>query len=90
MIGFWHASHWGHRVLFLGLALVLLFLRLLPLGNAPGTLPGPDLLLCLIMAWVMRRPDYLPVGLIILVVLAEDLLLLRPPGLWTALVVLTS
>ena len=90
MIGFWHASHWGHRVLFLGLALVLLFLRLLPLGNAPGTLPGPDLLLCLIMAWVMRRPDYLPVGLIILVVLAEDLLLLRPPGLWTALVVLAS
>lgn len=90
MIGYWRAAHWGYRGLFLALALLLLFLRLLPLGNAPGALPGPDLLLCLIMAWVMRRPDYLPVGLVVLVVLAEDMLLLRPPGLWTALVVLGS
>lgn len=90
MIGYWRAAHWGYRGLFLALALLLLFFRLLPLGNAPGALPGPDLLLCLIMAWVMRRPDYLPVGLVVLVVLAEDMLLLRPPGLWTALVVLGS
>jgi len=90
MIGYWRAAHWGYRGLFLGLALLLLFLRLLPLGNAPGTLPGPDLLLCLIMAWVMRRPDYLPVGLVVLVILAEDMLLMRPPGLWAALVVMAS
>ena len=90
MIGYWNAAHWGYRGLFLALALLLLFVRLLPLGNAPGALPGPDLLLCLIMAWVMRRPDFLPVGLIVLVILVEDLLLLRPPGLWTALVVLAS
>ncbi|GAB1362082.1 hypothetical protein MASR1M32_13180 [Rhodobacter sp.] len=38
----------------------------------------------------MRRPDYLPVWLIAAVVLAEDLILMRPPGLWTALVVMTS
>ena len=53
-------------------------------------LPGPDLLLCIIFAWTMRRPDYLPVVLIAAVVLLEDLLLMRPPGLWTALVLLAS
>lgn len=90
MISLWRAAHWGYRALFLALALVLLFLRLLPLGNTAGALPGPDLMLCLILAWVMRRPDYLPLGLIVLVVLAEDMILARPPGLWTALVVLAS
>jgi rod shape-determining protein MreD len=90
MMDFWRAAHWGYRALFLALALVLLFVRLLPLGGAAGALPGPDLLLCLIMAWVMRRPDYLPLWLIVVVVLAEDLILLRPPGLWTALVVLAT
>ena len=38
----------------------------------------------------MRRPDYLPVLLIAAVVLLEDLIVLRPPGLWTGLVVLVS
>lgn len=90
MISLWRAAHWGYRALFLGLALLLLFLRLLPLGAEPGRFPGPDLILCMIMAWVMRRPDYLPVWLIAAVVLAEDLILMRPPGLWTALVVMGS
>ncbi|MEZ5796893.1 MAG: rod shape-determining protein MreD [Paracoccaceae bacterium] len=90
MIGDGRAAHWGYRALFLALAVLLLFLRLLPLGRDAGALPGPDILLCLILAWVMRRPDYLPLGLIVLVVLAEDLVLMRPPGLWTALVVLAS
>ena len=81
---------WTYRGAFLGVALFLLFLRLLPLGNDPGSWPGPDLLLCLILAWVVRRPDLLPVALIAAVVLMEDLILLRPPGLWCALVVLAS
>lgn len=90
MISLWRAAHWGYRALFLGLAILLLFLRLLPLGADAGRFPGPDLVLCMIMAWVMRRPDYLPVWLIAAVVLAEDLILMRPPGLWTALVVMGS
>ncbi len=97
---------WAHRILFVVLALAFLFFRLLPLGEiiAPcGTedtgcrlmawfshVPGPDLLLCIIFAWTMRRPDYLPVLLIAAVVLLEDLIVLRPPGLWTGLVVLVS
>lgn len=83
-------AHWIFRGLFLALALALLFVRLLPLGSTPGALPGPDLLLCLILAWVVRRPDFLPMPLILVVILVEDLLLLRPPGLWTALVILAT
>lgn len=90
MAEFWRQAHWVFRALFLALALFLLFVRLLPLGNAPGALPGPDLLLCLILAWVVRRPDFLPMPLILLVILVEDLILMRPPGLWTAIVILAT
>ncbi len=81
---------WLHRLLFVGLALMMLFLRLLPLRSEAGDMPGPDLLLCVIFAWTMRRPDYLPALLIAAVVLLEDLVLMRPPGLWAALVVIAS
>lgn len=90
MVEFWRQLHWIFRGLFLALALALLFLRLLPLGHAPGALPGPDLLLCLILAWVVRRPDFLPMPLILIVILIEDLILMRPPGLWTAIVILAT
>jgi rod shape-determining protein MreD len=90
MVEFWRQAHWVFRGLFLALALFLLFIRLLPFGNSPGALPGPDLLLCLILAWVIRRPDFLPMPLILGVILIEDLMLMRPPGLWTAIVVLAT
>jgi rod shape-determining protein MreD len=50
--------------------------------------PGPDLILALVMAWGLRRPDYLPALLVGLALLLADLILQRPPGLWAALVVL--
>ena len=81
------ANVWLYRGLFLAVALGLLFLRLLPLGSLAGDWPGPDLLLCLIFAWATRRPDFLPVWLLAGVVLLEDIMLMRPPGLWTALVI---
>lgn len=81
---------WVYRGLFLALAALVLFLKLLPLGSLAGNWPGPDLLLCLIFAWVVRRPDYLPVLLIGLVVLVEDFLLMRPPGLWAGLVIVAT
>ncbi len=83
-------SVWIRRGLFVALAAVLLFVRLLPLGRTAGAWPGPDLLLCLIMAWTMRRPDYLPIWLVAGVVLIEDFILMRPPGLWSALVVIAA
>ncbi len=77
----------GHRLLFLALAAALLFLRLLPINTASDAWPGPDILLCLVFAWSLRRSDYLPFWLVALVIFLEDILLMRPPGLWAALVV---
>lgn len=79
---------WIWRVVYLLAFLVMLFLRLLPLPTDPGALPGPDLLLCLSCAWVLRRPDHLPALLIAGAVLVEDLLLMKPPGLWAAIVLI--
>lgn len=90
MVDFWRQTHWIFRALFLGLTLLLLFMRLLPLNHSAGGLPGPDLLICLILAWIVRRPDFLPMPLIAAVILIEDLILMRPPGLWTAIVVIAT
>lgn len=82
---------WMHRLIFVLVAAFLMFLRLLPIHPAAaGSLPGPDFLLCLIFAWTMRRPEYLPLWLLAAILLMEDFLLMRPPGLWTALVILAA
>lgn len=74
-------------VLSMGL---LTFLRLLPLSTGLTGWPGPDLGLCLTFAWVLRRPDRLAAPVIALVFLAEDVLLLRPLGLWAVLALLAT
>jgi rod shape-determining protein MreD len=81
------ASPQFHWLVYLAFALAILFARLLPLGTTAGDLPGPDLVLCLTFAWAIRRPDFVPVWLLAAVFLTEDLVLMRPPGLWTALVI---
>lgn len=70
---------------YLLLGLAIMALRLMPHNMGPGGWPGPDLLVCLTFAWVMRRPDHVPVLAIAAVFLTADLLFQRPPGLWTAL-----
>ncbi|GAB4264114.1 MAG: hypothetical protein Kow0013_11100 [Pararhodobacter sp.] len=68
--------------LWLLIAAVLTLGRLLPLSGPELALPGPEVLVALTMAWVLRRPAHVPAPAIVLVFLAEDLLLMRPPGLW--------
>lgn len=65
----------------------MLFIRIMPLSVEAGSLPGPDLLMVLCCAWTLRRPDHLPALLIAGTILVEDMLLMRPPGLWTAIMV---
>jgi len=76
-----------YAALFVLLAGLSLFVRLLPLGSGVDV-PGPDVMLALACAWIMRRPDFLPVALLAGVFLFEDFLLHRPPGLWPVAVVL--
>ncbi|MFT4013632.1 MAG: rod shape-determining protein MreD [Paracoccus sp. (in: a-proteobacteria)] len=76
------------QALFAALFLGLLFLRLMPLAPGRMVWPGPDLALCLALAWILRRPDQAPVLLIAALFLIEDIMLWRPPGLWTAIIVI--
>lgn len=81
---------WLYRLIFAGLASAILFFALLPFGPVEGGVPGPELTVCLIFAWVLRRPDYVPVWLIVTMLLLDDVLLMRPLGLWTLIVLLIS
>ncbi|MDO5605497.1 MAG: rod shape-determining protein MreD [Paracoccus sp. (in: a-proteobacteria)] len=71
---------------FVGLGLIIIFLRLMPLSPGRPGLPGSDLMLCLTCAWVLRRPDQLPAPVIVALFLVADFLLGRPFGLWTLFV----
>ncbi|MEP3347364.1 MAG: hypothetical protein ABJN34_07485 [Litoreibacter sp.] len=53
-------------------------------GGSYLSLPGPDLLFCFTAAFLMRRPRWAPVLLIVVVHLLADILFLRPLGLWPA------
>jgi rod shape-determining protein MreD len=81
---------WGYRALFVALCLAIIMFKLLPLGLHDQDLPGPDLLLALTLAWVLRQPAVVPVAAIVAMFLLADLLFQRPPGLWTLLVVVIS
>lgn len=88
---------------FLTIAALIFVVRFLPLnglgdptrlpgetGPSLATWPAPDLMLALTLAWVVRRPDLLPAPLIAGYVFLEDILLMRPPGLWALLVLATT
>ena len=79
---------WLMRALYLALCTLLAFLSLLPLETAPRAWAGPDLILALTCAWVLRRPDFVPASFIALVFLLTGLLFQMPPGLWAAFVLI--
>ena len=71
-------------------ALTVILAALLPL--APGRIawPGPDLLTAGTLAWVLRRPEQVPVLTVALVTLAADILLFRPLGLGALIAVVAT
>ncbi len=79
---------WRYRLLFVAIAAGVFFLQLLPLHPGPGQVPGPDVLLLIALAWTVVRPALAPVWLVAGVFLVADLLLMRPLGLWTLLVIM--
>ncbi|MBU2994436.1 hypothetical protein KO486_14555 [Octadecabacter sp. B2R22] len=50
----------------------------------------PSFLLLLTVTWVSRRPSFAPVFVIAAIFFLADMLFQRPPGLWTALVVILT
>lgn len=74
--------HWAlFAVLFVAFALF----DLLPLGAGIHDWPAPAWALLVAIAWVVRRPDYIPLSLFAVLAFLLDLLLMRPPGLFAAL-----
>lgn len=81
---------WTMRLMYVGLALVILFFHLLPLDTLPSRWAPPDLLIAFTFAWSLRRTDFVPILLIAGVMLLADFMLQRPPGLLSALIVAGS
>lgn len=79
------SQRWLYHLIFAGLALGILLFQLVPVGDGISVIPGPDLLTCLVLVWIQRRPDFVPLLLLAPVLLIADFLLMRPPGLWAAL-----
>lgn len=71
------------------IAVAAVVLPLAPLG-IDGGLVAPDLLYCLVVAWVVRRPDRAPLAAIVVLGLFADLLLSRPIGLGALALVLAA
>lgn len=81
-------ERWLFRLLFVAIAAVVIFLRILPFQIGTGRIPAPDFIEVTAFVWVLRRPAYVPALLVAAVMLVGDLLFLRPIGLWAGLVVL--
>lgn len=81
-------NKWLYWAMFIGLFGLIIFVQLIPMQTMPRSWSPPDLLICLCYAWVLRRPEYMPVLLIAFVMLLSDMLLMRPPGLMAALFLL--
>lgn len=85
-----HRRIWLGRGLYALLCAAILFLQLLPMETMPRRWGSPDFVLLITLAWAARRPDHVPAVLIAAVFLLSDMLLHRPPGLWTALVLILT
>ncbi len=81
-------SAWAHWLLFTALVALIFFIRLLPLHPGATAWPGPDWIIALAYGWALRRPSFMPALLLAAALFLEDLVFLRPPGLWAALGVL--
>lgn len=90
MVGILARQMLAGLTVFLICEFLILFARVMPVSAGDIGWPGPDLGLCLLFAWLLRRPDQIPAIAIALFFLMEDVLLLRPLGLWAGIVLIAS
>lgn len=81
---------WTMRGGYLLLAVVVVFAQLVPLQTTPRGWAAPDLILCITLAWALRRPDYVPALAIAAAMVFADFMLHRPPGLMALLAVISA
>ena len=79
----------AHQVMYFCIGLLIIFFQILPLQTTPQNWSGPNVLLVFFAAIVTKRPEYTSSFLIALIFLIEDFFLMRPPGLMSALTVIS-
>lgn len=78
------------RLTYLLIIILVVLFQTLPIPTSPYQFAVPDFPLVITVAWIMRRPDVMSPILIAIAFLFADMMLQRPPGLWTLIVLLTS
>ena len=79
----------AHQILYFCIGLLIIFFQILPLQTTPQSWSGPNVLLVFFAAIVTKRPEFTSSFLIALIFLIEDFFLMRPPGLMSALIVIS-
>ena len=83
-------SDWMYRIAFLVFIFFICMFRLRTNNLEPDTIYGPDLIYCLMAAWIIRRPDFIPVYIIIITFGFYELIFGLPPGLWITMMLIVS
>ena len=71
------------RLTYLLIVMLLVLFQTMPIHTSIDQYIMPDIPLVITFAWVMRRPDVMDPILITIAFLFADMILQRPPGLWT-------
>ncbi len=75
-------------LLFAIVGFISIGLAILPLGFAADSIAFPDLLYCVMVAWVIRRPETAPIVIVAGIGLLADAMMMRPVGLWALMLLL--
>ncbi len=81
---------WMYRAGFLAIGFACILWAIIPFDMSASTLPVPDFFYCVTIAYIVRRPEYVPVWAVFLVFFLRDILTQAPLGLFTLLVVMGS
>ena len=78
------------RLTYLLIVMLEVVFQTLPIHSSPYQFATPDIPLVITFVWVMRRPDVMNPILITIAFLFADMILMRPPGLWTLIALCAS
>lgn len=81
---------WLRRATYIALGILILLQTLIPLDLNANHIPGPDILYTLTIAYIIRRPEYVPLWSLVFVFFMRDVLTMAPLGLGTLAMVAAS
>ena len=81
---------WAQRLIISILLIVLATSGPLPHLQLPDPIMPPDFAFCIVAAWIIRRPDSVPLQIVAAAALLEEILLLLPLGLWSSAAVISA